>query len=113
MAQKHLKGIAVVGKAVTGINELQLRTRIIDEHYLRREISREAALRRDQPDLWRRLEASRKESNRAKSELNRKLRAAGCEPVQGELSLTQKMKKLQQVEARNRAETANVQRSKQ
>jgi len=111
MTKKHLNGVAASEKR-TGINELLLRTRIIDEHYLRREISREAALRRDQPDLWRRLEAERTEGNRANSVLNRKLRAAGCEPVESELSLTQKMKKLRLLEARNRAETANVQRSK-
>ena len=39
--EKNLK------KAIAGINESQLSMRIIDEHYLRREISREAALRRD------------------------------------------------------------------
>jgi hypothetical protein len=90
--------------------ETDRRVSIIAEHYLRREIAREEALRRDA-----RLVApggkGRLARNREHAELNRKLRAAGCRPVSSEPSLTQKMKKLQQLEARNRAETETRRRA--
>jgi hypothetical protein len=98
-------------KALTALARSELRARIIEEHYLRQAIAREEALRREHPDLWRRSEAGRVTRNREQSELNRRLRAAGCRPVETELSLKQKMKKLQQMEARNRAETASRKKS--
>jgi hypothetical protein len=98
-------------KAIAAHDRSALRTRIIEEHYLRQAIAREQALRRDHPDLWRRAEAGRITRNQEQAELNRRLRAAGCHPVATELSLKQKMKKLQQLEARNRAETASMKRS--
>ena len=98
-------------KAIAALGRLALRDRIIEEHYLRQAIAREEALRRDRPDLWRHAEAGRIARNRGQAELNRRLRAAGCRPVSTELSLKQKMKKLQQLEARNRAETAIPKRS--
>jgi hypothetical protein len=88
------------------------RARIIEEHFLRREVAREEALRRDDPDGWRRMETWRVARNREQAELNRKLRAAGCRPVSSELSLKQKMKKLEQLETRNRAETETVPRTR-
>ena len=88
------------------------RASIIEEHDLRREIAREEALRRDAPDWWHRVEKGRVARNREHAELNRKLRAAGCRPVASEPSLTQKMKKLQQLEARNRAETETRRRAR-
>ena len=98
-------------KATAALDKSALRSRIIEEHYLRREIAREEAFRRENPDLWSRADAARVTRNRSQTELNRRLRAAGCTPVTMELSLKQKMKKLQQLEARNRAETASVKRS--
>jgi hypothetical protein len=88
------------------------RARIIEEHFLRREVAREEALCRDDPDWWRRMESGRVARNREQAELNRKLRAAGCRPVSSELSLKQKMKKLEQFEARIRAETETVRRTR-
>ena len=99
-------------KAIAGLDELGLRMRIIEEHHLRREIAGWEAHRREHPESWRRLEAARIARNRAQAELNRKLREAGCRPVSAELSLKQKMKKLQQLEARNRAEVATSRTSK-
>jgi hypothetical protein len=98
-------------KATAERDRSDLRTRIIEAHYLRQAIAREEALRRDRPDLWRHAEAGRITRNRAQAELNRLLRSAGCHPVATELSLKQKVKKLQQLEARNRAETASQKRS--
>ena len=83
-----------------------LRTRIIEVHYLRQAIAREEALRAEHPDLWRRAEDARIARNKAQAGLNRALRAAGCQPVETELSLKEKVKKLQQLEAQNRAEIA-------
>ena len=88
-----------------------LRMRIVEEHFLRQEIAREETLRREHPDSWRRADLARITRNRSQTELNQRLRAAGCTPVKMELSLKQKRKKLQQLEARNRAETASVKRS--
>ena len=85
-----------------------LRTRIIEAHYLQQAIAREKALRAEHPDLWRRAEDSRIARNKAQAGLNRALRVAGCKAVETELSLKQKMKKLQQLEARNRAEIATL-----
>ena len=90
------------------LNKIDLRTRIIEVHYLQQAIAREAALRAEHPDLWRRAEDARLARNRSQAGLNRVLRAAGCKPVETELSLKQKMKKLQQLEARNRAEIASL-----
>ena len=85
-----------------------LRARIIEVHYLQQAISREEALRVQHPDLWRRAEDARLARNNAQASLNRALRAAGCRPVETELSLKQKLKKLQRLEARNRAEIATL-----
>jgi hypothetical protein len=98
--------------ALATLDRLPLRMRIIEEHYLRREIAREEALRRERPDSWRDSETERIARNRAQTELNRKLRDAGCQPMATELSLKQKMKKLQQLEVRNRAEVATSKKSK-
>jgi hypothetical protein len=92
--------------------EMDRRRSLIEEHFLRREVAREEALRRDDPDWWRRMESERVARNREQAELNRKLRAAGCRPVSSELSLRQKMKKLEQLGARNRAETEAVRRTR-
>ena len=101
----------VNSKATATRHKSALRKRIIEEHYLRQAIAREEAFRRENPDLWSRADAARLTRNRSQTELNQKLRAAGCTPVAMELSLKQKMKKLQQLEARNRAETASIKRS--
>lgn len=98
-------------ESIAARDRFDLRDRIIEEHYLRQTIAREEALRRDRPDLWRHAEAGRMARNRQQAELNRRLRAAGCRPVRTELSLKQKVKKLQQLEALNRAETASPRRS--
>src|SRR5687768_17139003 len=88
-----------------GISELILRWNIIDEERLRGEIARDEILRRKHPGEWRRRERERVAENRAAADLNRRLRAAGLKPQPMRLSLTQKMKKLQHLEAANRAET--------
>lgn len=98
-ARQHVHGI---------LAKSMLRTRIIEAHYLQQAIAREEALRAEHPELWRRAEASRIARNKAQAGLNRALRAARCKPVEIELSLKQKMKKLQQLEARNRAEIATM-----
>ncbi len=90
------------------LNKIDLRSRIIEVHYLQQAIAREAALRAEHPDLWRRAEDARLARNKSQAGLNRALRAAGCKPVETELSLKQKMKKLQQLEARNRTEIATL-----
>ena len=89
------------------LDKSALRTRIIEEHHLQQSIARDRAFREEHPDLWQRADDARVARNEAQSELNRKLRAAGCEPVMMELSLRQKMRKLQQLQAQNRAEIAS------
>lgn len=88
------------------------RMNIIEEYHLRREMAREEALGRDHPDWWRRMDTERLARNHEQAELNRKLRAAGCRPLAPQLSLKQKMKKLQQLETRNRAETETLRRTR-
>ena len=86
--------------------EFERRWHIIDEDHLRREVAREEALRKERPDLWREREDQRRARNRERIELNRRLRAEGCRPVELAPSLKQRLKKLQQIEARRRAATA-------
>ena len=83
-----------------------LRSRIIEEHHLQQSIARDEEFRKEHPDLWNRADSARITRNKAQTDLNRKLRAAGCQPVMMELSLKQKVKKLQQLQAQNRAEIA-------
>ena len=92
--------------------EMGRRRSLIEEHFPRREVARQETLRRDDPDWWRRRESERVARNREQAELNRKLRAAGCRPVASEPSLTQKMKKLQQLEAWNRAESETFRKTR-
>ena len=89
------------------LDKSTLRTRIIEEHHLQQSIARDEAFRKEHPDLWHRADEARVARNKAQGELNRKLRAAGCELVMMELSLKQKMRKLQQLKAQNRAEIAS------
>ena len=88
------------------IDRSRLRTRIIEEFHLQQSIARDKAFRESHPDLWQRADAARVARNSAQAALNRKLRAAGCEPVLMEPSITQKIKKLRQLQAQNRAEIA-------
>ena len=94
----------------TVLDRSSLRSRIIEAHYLQQAIVREQTLRAQHPDLWRRADDARIMRNKSQSGLNRTLRAAGCEPVEMELSLKQKIQKLQQLETRNRAEIAILKR---
>jgi hypothetical protein len=92
------------------LGKSMLRSRIIEEHHLQQAIARDQEFRKEHPDLWHRADAARIARNRAQTPLNRKLRAAGCDPVSLELSLRQKMKKLQQLQAQNRAQIASSRR---
>ncbi len=89
-----------------------LRWHIIEEDHLRREIAEQEALRRDRPDVWRGRERIRRARRRESAALARRLRAAGLPPPALEPSLTQKVKKLQQLEARNRAELETRRRAR-
>jgi hypothetical protein len=93
-------------KAAIALAEWDRRSKIIEEHHLRQEVARLAALRNDDPRMWRDAEARRLASNREKTDFNRRLRAAGCHPVELEPSLRQKMKRLQCLEAVNVAKPA-------
>jgi len=88
--------------------KIDLRTRIIEEHHLQQSIARDDAFRKEHPDLWQRADEARIARNKAQGELNRKLRAAGCKPVLLEPSLRQRVRKLQQLQAQNRAEIAKL-----
>jgi hypothetical protein len=94
--------------AKPALDKSTLRSRIIEEYHLQQSIARDEEFRRDHPDLWQRADDARIARNKAQAELNRRLRAAGCRPVMMEPSLMQKMKKLRQLQARNRAETASL-----
>ena len=96
----------ITGKTAASLDAAERRSRIIEEHRLRQEVARDEELRKQNPDYWRRMEAVRIAHNRANAELNRRLRAARCQGVAMWPTLDQKMKKLQHLEARNRAEIA-------
>ena len=106
-AIRSLGSLPVEAPVEALLDRSALRTRIIEEHHLQQSIARDQAFRKEHPDLWQRADEARVARNNAQSELNRKLRAAGCEPVMMELSLRQKMRKLQQLQAQNRADIAS------
>jgi hypothetical protein len=88
------------------LSDSDRRLEIIEEEHLRRDIARHSALREKHPDLWGELEQARKSRNRETGALNRRLRAEGLRPVKLEPSLEQRVKKLQQLDARESARTA-------
>jgi hypothetical protein len=82
------------------------RMKILEEEYLRRNVAREERLRAENPALWQELDLARQARNQDSAAVNRRLRAEGLRPVALEPSLGQRVKKLQQLEARNKAESA-------
>jgi hypothetical protein len=91
---------------VYGQSDLMRRWDIVEEEQLRRRVARDTALRRDDPTQWRAREQERRARNQETSALNRRLRAEGLPPMELEPSLEQRVKKLQQLEARTGAESA-------
>jgi hypothetical protein len=79
---------------------------ILQEEFLRRDVARDEALRKENPALWRRLESGRRARNRETAALNRRLRAEGLRPIEPQLSMSQRVKKLQRLEASNKAKSA-------
>jgi hypothetical protein len=92
--------------AVRAFREFERRREILEGYFLRRQVAYDETLRKGNPTLWRQLETGRRARNREKAALNRRLRAEGLRPVELELSSAQRVKKLQQLEARNKAESA-------
>jgi hypothetical protein len=86
------------------------RTKILEEEFLRRAVEREKRLRADDPALWRELDLARQARNQETAAVNRRLRAEGLRPVSLELALSQRVKKLQQLEAPNKAKSAKPER---
>jgi hypothetical protein len=82
------------------------RMEILEEEFLRRDVTRDEALRKEDPSLWRQLENGRLARNRETAALNRRLRAEGLQPIEPQLSLAQRVKKLQRLEALNKAKSA-------
>ena|SRR5687768_13946258 len=91
------------------LSDIELRWRIIQEDRLRRQLARDEAMRRSDPGQWRRADAARVARNRDQKALNDRLRAAGLRPIEPEPSPRQRLKELQQLGARNRAEIATRQ----
>jgi hypothetical protein len=92
------------------LDDMVRRMEIIEEEFLRRDVERESAMRLEHPERWRALENARRARNRDKAGLNRRLRAEGLAPVSLELSLAQRVKKLQQLERSDRARSAKATR---
>jgi hypothetical protein len=91
-----------------GSSDLMRRWDIVEEERLRRRVADDTALRRDNPVRWRELERIRRTQNRETSALNRRLRAEGLGPMELAPTLEQRVKKLQQLEVRNRAGSATL-----
>lgn len=85
-----------------------LRRSIVEEHFLRGDVTRLQTLRRDNPQAWLEMEVQRRANNRKLVDLNRQLRAAGCRTVTLEPSLGVRTKKLQRLIASNIAEIAGM-----
>jgi hypothetical protein len=82
------------------------RLAIIKEEFFRRQVADHSMIQIEQPALWQALEKGRLELNRETALLNRRLRAEGLRPIELEPSLPQRVKKLQQLDARKSARTA-------
>jgi len=87
-------------------SDLMRRWDILDEERLRGQIARDGALRRDDLTEWKNREKRRLARNRETVAVNRRLRAEGLRPIELEPSFAQRVKKLKQLEAGNRARTA-------
>ena len=92
--------------SVHGHSDLLRRWEILEEERLRSRVAEDTALQRENPARWREIEKVRRVRNRETSALNRRLRAEGLRPMELEPSLEQRVKKLQQLEARTRAISA-------
>jgi hypothetical protein len=79
---------------------------IIEAERLRRKVARDTDFRNEHPGLWRRLDRERLERNRETAALNRRLRSEGFRPIALEPSLAQHARKLQRLDAREKAGTA-------
>ncbi len=99
------------GPSGSAPSDTMLRWNLIEEDRLRREIAAEGALRREQPDVWRERERARLAQRRESATLARRLRAEGLPRPYSEPTLPQKVKKLRQLEARNRSELATRRRA--
>jgi len=88
------------------LDEMSRRMEILEEEFLRRDLTRDEALRKQNPSLWRQMESQRRARNRETAVLNRRLRAEGLRPIEPQLSLEQRVKKLQRLEASNKAKSA-------
>ena len=90
-------------------SDLMRRWDIVEEERMRRRVADDTALRRENPARWReQLQQTRRAQNRETSALNRRLRAEGLRPMELEPTLEQRVKKLQQLEARNRGGSATA-----
>jgi hypothetical protein len=87
------------------LREFDRRRDIIEEEHLRRQIARDGALRRNDPTEWKDGEKGLAR-NCETAAINRRLRADGLRPIELEPSFERRVKKLQQLEAPNRARTA-------
>ena len=94
------------GDILADLRKFNRRRAIIEEEELRRQVARDNALRQRDPAEWKRREQSRLTRNRDAAAINRRLRSERLQPIELEPSLSQRVKKLQQLEARNHAESA-------
>lgn len=91
-----------------GPTEFARRWEILEENRLRDQVARDEAFSKRNPELWRQMEVDRRARNRKTTILNKRLRAEGLRPVTLDLSLAQRVKKLQQLEARNHAQSSKL-----
>jgi hypothetical protein len=112
MSRTHGTNNPHVARALAELEASLRAFRIIEEEHLRADIARLELLRRNAPALWQALESRRHAHNREVRAMNKRLRAAGCQPTSLDLSLSQKMKKLQRLATRNAAEVARFRASR-
>jgi hypothetical protein len=83
-----------------------MRHSILEEERLQRAVTRDEELRRTRPDAWRSREAERRAENKEIAATNRRLRAAGLEPLRLRPTLAQRRQELQRLRQQNVAEIA-------
>ena len=112
MKSKRGKNVGLPAVRKVQTNSEALRRNIIQEDLLRRRIAADESFRKEYPNLWKQREADRLVRNGEVAALNHRLRSAGLRPVSHEPSLAPRIRKLRQLEASNRVETARIRKAR-
>ena len=87
-----------------------LRSDVIEEERLRRQVDADEKLKRTSPDVWQRMEERRRKVNDQTAAINRRLTALNLEPLWLLPSLGNRRQQLKRLERKNMAAIASLRR---